>query len=88
MTDNCLLSVTGDNDVSRVARSNIALGGDTLPISNETLSRTENCLPSSNGDNDVSLVARGNKSIRQKNCWCVANGQKGVVDAHSVSVLC
>ena len=51
--------------MSRVARSNIALGGDTLPISNETLSWTENCLPSSKGDNDVSLAAHGNTAISQ-----------------------
>ncbi len=62
---NCLLSVTGDNDVSRVARSNTATGGDTPPKSNETRSRTENCRPSSNGDNDVSLAARGNTAISQ-----------------------
>jgi hypothetical protein len=67
LTDNCLLSVTDDNDLSRVARSNTATGGDTLPISNETRSRTDNCLPSrSNGDNDVSLAARGNTDISQK----------------------
>ncbi len=65
MNDNRLLSVTGDNDVSCVARSNIAIGGDTLPISNETLSWTENCLPSSKGDNDVSLAAHGNTAISQ-----------------------
>jgi len=39
LTDNRLVSVTGDNDLSRVARRNTATGGDTLPISNETLSR-------------------------------------------------
>ena len=63
MTDNGLLSVTGDNDVSHVASSNTATGGDTLPINNETLSRTENFLPSSNGDNDESLAAHGNTAI-------------------------
>jgi hypothetical protein len=46
-----------------VERSNTATGGDTLPISNETLRRTENCLPSSNSDNDVSLAAHGNTAI-------------------------
>ena len=45
LTKNRLLSVTGDNDVSRVAHSNTATGGDTPPISNETRSRTENCRP-------------------------------------------
>ncbi len=65
MTKNRLLSVTGDNDVSRVARSNTATGGDTPPISNETRSRTENFRPSSNGDNDVSLAAHGNTAISQ-----------------------
>ena len=63
LTDNHLLSVTGDNDVSSVARSNTDTGGGTLPINNETLSQTENCLQSSNSDNDVSLVARGNTDI-------------------------
>ena len=38
-----LLSVTGDNDVSRVAHRNTATGVETLPISNETLSQTEKC---------------------------------------------
>ena len=38
LTNNRLLSVTGDNDVSCVARSNTATGGDTLPINYETLS--------------------------------------------------
>ena len=66
LTDNCLLSVTGDNDVSCVARSNTGTGGDTLPINNETLSRTKNCLPSSNGDNDLSLASRGNAAISPK----------------------
>ena len=66
MTDNRLLSVTNDNDVSHVACRNTATGGDTLPINNETLSRTENCLPSSNGDNDLSLAARGKTDISQK----------------------
>jgi hypothetical protein len=66
LTDNCLLSVTGDNDVFCVARSNTATGGDTLPISNETLSRTESCMSSSNGDNDMYLAARGNTDISQK----------------------
>ena len=66
MTDNCLLSVTGDNEVSCVACSNIATDGDKLPINNETLGWTENCLPSSNSDNDMSLAARGNAAISQK----------------------
>jgi hypothetical protein len=65
LTDNHLLSVTGDNDLSRVARRNTATGDDTLPISNETLSRTENCLPSSNSDNNVSIAAHGNTAISQ-----------------------
>ena len=65
LTDNRLLSVTGDNYVFRVARSNTATGGDTLPIINETLSWTENRLPSSNGDNNVSLAEHGNTAISQ-----------------------
>ena len=65
MTDNCLLSVTGDNDLSHVARRNTATGDDTLPISNERLSQTDNCLPSSNGDNGVSLAAGGNTAMSQ-----------------------
>ena len=62
-------------------------GGDTLPISNETRSRTDSCLPSSNGDNDVSLAARGNTAISQNKgeCQRVANGQKeGVVGVHRI----
>ena len=85
LADNRLLSVTGDNDVSRVARSNTATGGDTLPISNEMRSWTDNRLPSSNGDNDVSLEARGNTNISQKKgkCQRFANGQKeDVVSLH------
>ena len=74
LTDSRLLSVTGDNDLSRVARRNTSTVDDTLPISNETLSRTHNCLPSSNGDNNVSLAARGNtdisKKIRKKSALC------------------
>ena len=66
MTDNRLLSVTVDNDLSCVARRNTTTVDDTLPISNETLRRTENCLPSSNGDNNVSLAARGNTDISKK----------------------
>ena len=65
-TDNCLLSGTGDNDVSLVARGNTATGGGTLPNNNEMLSRTENCLPSSNDYNEVSLAACGNTDISQK----------------------
>ena len=65
LTDNRLLSFTGDNDVSCVAHSNTSTGGGTLPINNEMLSRNENCLPSSNGNNEVSLEARGN-TVRSK----------------------
>ncbi len=39
LTENRLLSVTGENDESRVARSNTATGGDTLPISNKRVAR-------------------------------------------------
>ena len=66
LTDNRLLSVTVDNDLSCVARRNTTTVDDTLPISNETLRRTENCLPSSNGGNNVSLAARGNTDISKK----------------------
>ncbi len=67
LTDNRLLSVTVDNDLSCVAHRNTATVDDTLPISNETLSWTYNCMPSSNGDNNVSLAAHGNTAISQIN---------------------
>ena len=60
-TDNRLPSVTGDNDVSKVARGNTATGSGGAPaINNEMLGQTDNYLLPGTNDNDVSIVACGN----------------------------
>ena len=59
-TDNCLPSVTGDNDVSIAAGDNTATcGGGAPAINNEMLGQTDNYLPSGTGDNAVSIVVCG-----------------------------